>query len=394
MTTETMPGEAIVITAPAAAPVGGSEMPTPPVLSPEAKARIVSALEQRHAPSTARNYRQDWEKFTAWCSTNGHISIPAHPAVVADYLTDCADLRTETGERAYSMNTLARWVASINYWHRAVDHRAPGDFQLVKDTIAGLRRTYAAAGDRPVKRVAPLELAEIEHIVTTLRADANTWQARTRERRDSALLLLGFLGAFRRSELSDLQIRDVTIHSSDGLHMRVRRSKTDQTGQGLVKAAPVALTHTVCGPCTYRRWLDVLAAHQAHGRPGIIRLLRTDDEPTGHVCHLPHPDLTDIDVPVFRPIRVNGNLGDTALSGQAIHAAYRRAAQAGGLSPAKIAQLGGHSVRAGFVTEALRNGAQPHEIQRQTGHASPTTVGIYAREHNPLTGNAVTRFAR
>lgn len=70
----------------------------------------------------------------------------------------------------------------------------------------------------------------------------------------------------------------------------------------------------------------------------------------------------------------NGNLGDTALTGQAIHAAYRRAAQAGGLSPAKIAQLGGHSVRAGFVTEALRNGAQPHEIQRQTGHASPRST--------------------
>lgn len=394
MTTETGQGETLVIAAPLGTVRPDPAHPHPPALSPDAEARIVAALEQRHAPSTARNYRQDWEKFTAWCTSHHHVALPAHPAVVADYLTDCADLRTETGERSYSMNTLARWVASINYWHRAVDHRPPGDYQLVKDTVAGLRRTYAAAGDRPVKRVAPLELAEIEHIVVTLRAEASTWQARLRERRDSALLLLGFLGAFRRSELSDLQIRDVVIHSSDGLHMRVRRSKTDQTGQGLVKAAPVALTHTICGPCTYRRWLDVLTAHQQAGRPGIIRLLRTADEVTGHVCHLPHPDVADVEVPVFRPIRVNGNLGDTALSGQAIHAVYRRAAQAGGLSPAKIAQLGGHSVRAGFVTEALRNGAQPHEIQRQTGHASPTTVGIYAREHNPLTGNAVTRFAR
>ncbi|MFC9553679.1 tyrosine-type recombinase/integrase [Rhodococcus sp. NPDC056960] len=394
MTTETTTGAAVALAAPTATVREPNKVATTPILSPDAEARIVAALGQRHSPSTARNYRQDWEKFTAWCTMNGHIALPAHPAIVADYLTSCADLRTETGDRAYSMNTLARWVASINYWHRAVDHRGPGEYQLIKDTIAGLRRTYAAAGDRPVKRVAPLELAEIEHIVTTLRSQASVWQARMRERRDSALLLLGFLGAFRRSELSDLQIRDVLIHSSDGLHMRVRRSKTDQTGQGLVKAAPVALTHTVCGPCTYRRWLDVLTAHQQAGRPGIIRLLRVADEATGHVCHLPHPDVDIVDVPVFRPIRVNGNLGDTALSGQAIHAVYRKAAQAGGLSPAKIAQLGGHSVRAGFVTEALRNGAQPHEIQRQTGHASPTTVGIYAREHNPLTGNAVTRFAR
>ncbi|WP_068273306.1 tyrosine-type recombinase/integrase [Aldersonia kunmingensis] len=394
MTTELVLGETLVVAAPAGAVRQERELPHEPALSPEAEARIVAALKQRHAPSTARNYRQDWEKFTAWCTTHGHIAMPAHPVVVADYLTDCAGLRTAKGERAYSMNTLARWVAAINYWHRALDHRPPGEFQLVKDTIAGLRRTYAAAGDRPVKRVAPLELAEIEHIIVTLRKEATTWQSRLRERRDSALLLLGLLGAFRRSELSDLEIRDVILHASDGLHMRVRRSKTDQTGQGLVKAAPVALTHTVCGPCTYRRWLDVLAAHQSDGRPGIIRLLRTDDPADGHVCHLAHPEIHDTSVPVFRPIRVNGNLGDTALSGQAIHATYRRAAQAGGLSPAKIAQLGAHSVRAGFVTEALRNGAQPHEIQRQTGHASPTTVGIYAREHNPLTGNAVTRFAR
>ena len=368
------------------------EHPVEPVLSPAAEARIMAALEQRHAPSTALNYRNDWAKFSTWCAANGHIAMPAHPHTVADYLTEHADLRTETGERSYATSTLTRWVASINYWHRACARPAPGQAQVVKDTLAGLRRTYAAAGERPTKRAAPLLLEEVTHIVTTIRDSGTTWQTRLRERRDSALILLGLLGAFRRSELSNLQLRDVTCHAADGLHLLVRRSKTDQTGAGLVKAAPAAVGHTMCPPCVYRRWLDVVAAHDTDGRPGVIRLLRTPDAFTAHICHNPAPQIAASTAPVFRPIRVNGNLGDTALSGPAIHAAIRRAARDAGISPAKVAQIGGHSLRAGFVTQAFRNGAQAHEVMRQTGHKDPATLEIYARENNPLTGNAVTGF--
>ncbi|WFR71277.1 hypothetical protein P9209_19095 [Prescottella defluvii] len=150
---------------------------------------------------------------------------------------------------------------------------APGQAQIVKDTLAGLRRTYAAAGERPTKRVAPLLGDEIGYILATMRQNAETWQDQLRERRDSAVILIGFLGAFRRSELSGLQLRDITLHPQDGLHILVRRSKTDQVGGGMVKATPFAVGHRTCPPCVYRRWLDVVLAHHRDGRAGIAQLL-------------------------------------------------------------------------------------------------------------------------
>ncbi|WP_137724205.1 site-specific integrase [Prescottella subtropica] len=383
-----------VVEHPAAWAEPGRE-PAVPVLSGSAEARIVAALERRHSPSTARNYRTDWDRFRHWCVERGHVSMPAHPHTVADYLTEHADLRTDAGARRYATNTLTRWVASINYWHRACDRVAPGQAQIVKDTLAGLRRTYAAAGDRPTKRVAPLLGDEITYILTAMRRESDTWQSRLRERRDSAIILIGFLGAFRRSELSGLQLRDVTLHPHDGLHILVRTSKTDQTGAGMVKATPFAVGHHTCPPCVYRRWLDVVAAHHHDGRAGIAALLQEPDVFGGHICHRPYPDLAPAlaAAPVFRPLRVNGNLGETALTGQGIHGVIRRAATTAGLSPTKVTTLGGHSLRAGFVTQAFRNGAQAHEIMRQTGHKAPATLEIYAREHNPLTGNAVAGFA-
>ncbi|WP_305091379.1 site-specific integrase [Prescottella sp. R16] len=382
-----------VVDAPAAR-TGAATEPAVPVLSSDAEARIVAALEQRHSPSTVRNYRGDWDKFRAWCAQRGHVPMPAHPHTVADYLTEHAEQRTPTGNRVYATNTLTRWVASINYWHRACSRPAPGGTQIVKDTLAGLRRTYAAAGERPTKRVAPLLGDEISYIIATMRENAVTWQDRLRERRDSAVILLGFLGAFRRSELSGLQLRDITLHPQDGLHILVRRSKTDQVGDGMVKATPFAVGHRACPPCVYRRWLDVVLAHHHGGRAAIAQLLDGPDVFGRHVCHDPYPILepTAAVTPVFRPLRVNGNLGDTALTGQGIHGVIRRAASDAGLSPTKIAKLGGHSLRAGFVTQAFRNGAQAHEVMRQTGHKNPATLEIYAREHNPLTGNAVAGF--
>ncbi|UOT08452.1 integrase (plasmid) [Rhodococcus opacus] len=390
--------ETTPVTGPSPARPAGAPAPTasghpgPPVLSADAERRILAALQQRHAPSTVRNYRQDWAKFAAWCALRGHREMPAHPHAVADYLTEHADARTQTGDRAYSTATLTRWVASINYWHRACAQAAPGESQIIKDTLSGLRRTYARSGDRPPKRAAPLLVADLERILSASRGDATTWVTRARERRDSALLLLGFAGACRRSELSALVLADVTAHRHDGLHLRIRTSKTDQTGDGQVKGVPYTVRHLTCPPCAYRRWLDVVAAFDRTGRPGVIRLLHDQDEFDDHACRTAAPTAPDPAAAVFRAIRANGNIGATALSGPAIHAAIRRRAALAGYPDDVVTQLGGHSLRAGFVTQGFLNRAHPHEIMRQTGHVNPATLEIYAREHAPLQNNAVTRI--
>lgn len=135
--------------------------------------------------------------------------------------------------------------------------------------------------------------------------------------------------------------------------------------------------------------MQVVAAFDAGGRPSVVRLLRGREPFDGHVCHGGVPR-TLARSPLFRAVAKNGNLSTTPLSGAAIHKTIRRRAEQAGYDPTLIDQPGGHSLRAGFVTQGFRNGADAHAIARQTGHASMAMLELYARENAPLVGNAVT----
>ncbi|WP_350247662.1 tyrosine-type recombinase/integrase [Rhodococcus sp. D-6] len=365
--------------------------PSVPALPAETLTQVAGTAGRSRSESTRRNYAADWARFTAWCTREGHAALPAHPLTVAAYLLSAAATVTEAGERAYSPATLARWVAGIGYHHRRAGHPAPGSDELVTATLSGIRRDYAAAGERPRTPRAPLLTADIVTIVEKMRADSDGWAAEVLERRDSAILLLGFAGAFRRSELVALACNDVSLHRLDGLHIRLRKTKTDQEGRGSIRALPFTHSHTSCPPCAWLRWAQVVAAFDTGGRPAVIRLLRTAEPFAAHVCRGVRPRMVPA-APLLRSIRKNGNLSDTALSGAAVHKAIRRRAEQAGYDPEIVQQLGGHSLRAGFVTQAFRNGASAHAIMRQTGHSTPAMLETYAREHAPLIGNAVTNL--
>lgn len=365
--------------------------PSVPVLPVETLTQVAGTAARSRSESTRRNYAADWVRFTAWCQREGHAALPAHPLTVAAYLHEAAATVTEVGERAYSPSTLARWVAGIGFHHRRAGHPAPAADELVTATLSGIRRDYAAAGERPRSPRAPLLTADIVTIVDTARADCTGWAAEVLERRDSAILLLGFAGAFRRSELVALTCSDISLHRLDGLHIRLRKTKTDQEGRGTVRALPFTHNHTSCPPCAWLRWAQVVAAFDTGGRPAIIRLLRNAEPFDGHVCRGTRPRMVPSS-PWLRAIRKNGNLSATALSGAAVHQAIRRRAAQAGYDPEIVQQLGGHSLRAGFVTQAFRNGASAHAIMRQTGHSTPAMLETYAREHTPLIGNAVTNL--
>lgn len=115
----------------------------------------------------------------------------------------------------------------------------------------------------------------------------------------------------------------------------------------------------------------------------MIRLLRSAPDVDGHVCRGAWHQAPDRLAPVFRSVRRNGILSTSGLSGAAIHKRIRQRAAAAGYDPVLVDQLGGHSLRAGFVTQAFRNGSDAHAIMRQTGHASPVMLEVYAREHSP-----------
>ena len=362
-----------------------------PEIPPAVAKRIAAAVQSSRSEGTRKTYAAAWRRFTHWCESNGHVTLPAHPITVAAYLVDAADTRTETGERAYAVATFGTWIAAINHQHRTTGHLTPTAHELVTATLSGIRREYAAAGDRPRTPRDPLLVDDIKLLVRTAREQSRGWADEVLERRDSAILLLGFAGAFRRSELSEMVCGDVTVHRHDGLHIRLRKSKTDQEGRGAVKALPYTESHETCPPCAYVRWVQVVAAFDVGGRPSVIRLLRKQELFGDHVCRGGVPR-TAARVPLLRAVAKNGNLGDTELSGAAIHQTIRRRATQAGFDPTALAKLGGHSLRAGFVTQGTRNGADGSAIARQTGHASLDSVEVYRREHAPLAGNAVNEI--
>nr|WP_231857511.1 tyrosine-type recombinase/integrase [Tsukamurella pulmonis] len=364
-------------------------------------ADIAAAVERSQSPSTQRAYAGDWARFEKWCQEHGYAALPAHPATVAAYLVSAARTLTEEGGKAYAPSTLGRWLSAIADRHRRAGvAEPPTAHELVRATLAGIRRQYADAGERRRRPRAPLLTDDIVALVAAAREDVLGWADAVHERRDSALLLIGYASASRRSELGALCGADVALHEIDGLHIQIRRSKSDQEGQGLLRAVPRAEDPARCTACAAVRWAEVVAVGDRYGRPGIIRLLSrpgalSDPPVLGHAC-------TDLDAaagrwvagrrPFFRAIARNGLLSATALSGASVHSIIQRRATRAGYSPEVVEQLGGHSLRAGFVTQAMRHGADAAAVMRQTGHSTEAMVHRYRRETAPLLGNAVNHL--
>jgi integrase len=189
------------------------------------------------APETLRGYRSDWRAFTAWCADRGAEPLPAAPELVALYISDLA------GRRA--VGTIARHLTSIGQAHRRAGHPSPTGQQPVVDVWAGIRRTFGTAGQPKAALV-----------TTDVRALVGPLGAGLIDVRDRALLLVGFAGAMRRSELVALDVADIE-DIADGLVVTIRRSKTDQDGAGAVLGVPWGSGPSTCPVRAYRAWLAV-----------------------------------------------------------------------------------------------------------------------------------------
>ncbi|MBI5006429.1 MAG: tyrosine-type recombinase/integrase [Nitrosomonadales bacterium] len=270
-------------------------------------------------------YQSDLKHFLSWGG-----KIPCTPEVVADYLSAHAQLQ--------SIATLSRRLVSIGKAHTSQNLVSPTKADLVKAVMRGIRRTYGSAQ----RQVAPAIKEDVLSMVGNL--------AGIKGVRDKALLLIGFAGAFRRSELVSLTVEDVEC-VKQGMVILLRRSKTDQAGEGRKVAIPYA-RGTVCPVHALQDWLDL---------SGI----------TGGL--------------IFRGITRHGKIAEQGLAPQSVALVVKERAAAAGLDAVKYS---GHSLRAGLVTSAAQAGVSSWKIRQQTGHKSEAMLLRYIRDANIFTDNA------
>jgi integrase len=341
-------------------------------------------LARAKARNTLLSYEADWHRFEIWCDSHGLPSLPATPRTVGAYLTDAARPGARRGGD-YAPSTLARWLYAINHRHRMAGHAAPGQHPHITELLASIRRDKA----RPPARKEALLRDDLHRVLSHMLRD-NQWPGVVAATRDACLLLFGFAGAFRRSELAELLVDHVTLRPEDGLRILVPRSKGDQEASGQMKAIPYGAVVDTCAPCAYVRWRRLVRACDAGGRPAVLRALRqpqpADDE--GHVCRsVKRPSHEANAEAVFRPVDRAGRISPGTLSGWGVYAIVKRRAAAAGYP-----RMSAHSLRIGFVTQARRNEAANHEIMRQTGHKTDAMIEVYTRYQDPGDRNAVKKL--
>jgi integrase len=287
---------------------------------------VASYVRDSVAPNTRRAYLSDLAEFEQWGG-----SIPASAETVATYLAARAD--------AVAVATLVRHLASISKAHEARGLPNPTHAELVRATLRGIKRTrgYAQREAKPLLR---------DDLLLVLDGIGE----KLKDIRDRALLLIGFAGALRRSELVALEVADIE-RVRRGIVLQLRRSKTDQDGRG----------HKIAVPYGRTRWCPVAALDTWLAASGIA------------------------EGAIFRPVDRHGRIHHARLSGEAVSLVVRERVAAAGLDPTRYS---GHSLRAGLATSAAQCGVPASRIKAQTRHASDAMLSRYIREGELFTENA------
>lgn len=287
-------------------------------------------LENALSANTRKAYRADMEHFRTW----GGI-VPASPEAITAYLTAYAGTLT--------IATLQRRLVAIGKAHIMQGYTDPTKSELVKLMFRGIRRVHG----KPQSQVAALLKEDLtvmlSHCPDTLKG-----------KRDAALLLLGFCGALRRSELVAVKVEDLEF-TAQGIVLNLPRSKTDQTGQGRKIGIP-------------------------KGRGRICPVMAVN----GWLMHLG----SEVE-PLFRSITKGGIIGNDNLSDKAVADIIKHYAAQAGLNPERYS---GHSLRAGLATSAAQHGISSWKIRAQTGHKSDAMLTRYIRDGDLFNNNAAALF--
>ena len=296
--------------------------------------QVEATFRAARAGSTLRAYEHDWQQFRAWCERHHLTALPAAPQSIILYATDL----TSTDRKRW--NTLSRRLAAISQLHSQAGLESPTKTWAVKQFLAGLRRQMGIA---PVRKK-PVLVGDLKDILSQV-PDSLLGT------RDRALLLVGFSGAFRRSELVSLDVQDIE-ERRDGIVLTLRRSKTDQEGEGRKVGIPRGKEAATCPVWALESWRAAAGISQGA---------------------------------LFRCVNRHGHLLEKRLSGEGVAIVVKRYVERLGYDPAQFAA---HSLRAGLATSAAAAGKSERVIMNQTGHRSVHTVRRYIREGNLFLDNA------
>jgi integrase len=287
------------------------------------------------APETRRAYATDWLDWSAWCRRAGATSLPADPVAVAGYLASLAP--------RYSRAVLDRRLAAIGHAHRIAGLDWSAGHPALRATLRGIRRQHGSA----TRKAAALTSAELRRLVGSCAGDVTG-------QRDRALLLLGFAGALRRSELVAVDREHIRITEA-GLRLHIPSSKTDAEGRGVELGIGRGRRPETCPVRALEAWL------------------KASDCRFG---------------PVFRKVDRWGNIEHRRLGGDAVREILLRRARLADLKVDPGERLSPHGLRAGFVTEAYIAGARDEQVMEHTRHRDLKTMRGYVRRARLIADSA------
>lgn len=340
--------------------------------------------------NTRRAYESAWRSFEEFCGGHDLDPLPAHPETVRWYVAWMSMQLDEEGLPRFSVATIRQRLAGVADRHLREGVLDPTGHRGVSGLVRGLAKLRAVRPER--KR--PLLLDDVLRVIGSMEHDV--YPAGVSAARDTLAIWLGFAGALRRSEAAGLQLNSVELHRLDGVHVHVGASKADQDNTlPDVVVLPYGETPSTCAPCAAHRWVALMNAVDRRQTMTLLYAYQLDE----HVCGkadtgpglISSADLAS-DAPLLRATyrnRKSARIHEQGITGDALHTMLLARMAEAGMNPSAY---GFHSLRAGHVTQARRNGASTEEIMRAGRWRKAETVNVYDREFNPAARNSVMRL--
>ncbi|WP_085115119.1 site-specific integrase [Candidatus Pelagibacter sp. HIMB1321] len=298
-------------------------------------------LQNSKSNNTVRAYKSDFNDFNLFCSKNGFNPLPTDPKIVSLYLTYLSNKDSK-------ISTLKRRVASIGVIHKLKGHYLDTKHPLIVENLMGIKRRKGSIQNGKK----PLLINYIKQIINVIDDQINN---EIKKQRDKSIILIGFSGGFRRNEIVSLNYEDLDF-VPEGLKINLKRSKTDQLGEGLLKGLPYFDNPKYCPVISVKNWIDISKINSGA---------------------------------LFRRFLKGSKLSENRLTDQSVALLIKEYLKLAGIENRNYS---GHSLRSGFATSAAESGAEERSIMAMTGHKSAEMVRRYIKEANLFKNNALNKI--